>query len=243
VNIFSTESERKVRSLELPEDAVTSLAWSRDDSRLAVAYYGDKSEIGVYDLGDLEAGATKTSKESSAPMRRLSVDGRQVTATSFNSTGEQIAASTALGLHIWDLQSDEATSSVLKPSHTHEQPEFASFLDWSEKDLLAVSYKEANLVRVFERSGSQLKYEVPTPRYPTCVRFAPGGDRLAIAGRDAVVHFCEAQNGHRLLTLKDSSNHSGTIALTVRVVFSRDGRRIAVNDWLGRITIWECRPK
>jgi eukaryotic-like serine/threonine-protein kinase len=84
-----------------------------------------------------------------------------------------------------------------------------------------------------------LAYQVAAPRDVACVRFSHNGQRLAMVGYDSLVYLCDARSGYRLLTLDGSVVAAGTIEFTPRVIFSPDGRRIATNDWQGRITIWK----
>jgi hypothetical protein len=51
---------------------------------------------------------------------------------------------------------------------------------------------------------------------------------------------CDDRSGHRLLTLAGGQSPVGTAGFTPRFVFIRDGRRIATNDWQGRISVREA---
>ena len=64
-----------------------------------------------------------------------------------------------------------------------------------------------------------------------------------MVGYDSLVYFCDAKKGYRLITLSGAKEQAGTVAFTPRVIFSRDGRRLATNDWQGRITIWDAEPQ
>ena len=242
VNIWSTESLRLLASLELPADRITSLAWSRDDTEVAVASYEEHATIsmfGVTTLDESDSRDSQPAKQSASSIGQrpthylLNAGDRPVTAISFNMKSDQIAASTERGIEVWELQ--ETAKSICMFTHS----ESCSFLDWSNEDWLAATYRNANLVRVFDIPAELLQYEIPAPRSPTCVRFAPNGDRFAIVGYDSLVHLCDTRHGRRVLTLNGSHSHAGKTSLTARVVFSRDGRRIATNDFRGRITIWE----
>ncbi len=83
-------------------------------------------------------------------------------------------------------------------------------------------------------------HEVRGPAEVSCVRFSPNGRRLAPVGYDSLVYLCGARSGYRLLTVDGSKSPVGTAGFTPRVVFSPDGRRIATNDWQGRISVWEA---
>ncbi len=257
VHVFCSETARLVKSLELPTSGVSSLAWSRDDAKIAVASLGeDTSSISVFEVeelivggeGDLmveneTAGTPKASRSIAAaktPWLTWHVHGR-ISAIGFNATSRWLAASTETGTHIWDLQTEHRPTRMRTLAHDGAiSGESASFLDWSLNNHLAASYQGADVVRVHDVTSGQLKYEIAAPRNPTCVRFSPNGERLAIVGYDSLVHLCDALHGHRVLTLKGSTSHAGKTSITARVLFSTDGDRIVTNDRQGRITVWEA---
>ena len=144
------------------------------------------------------------------------------------------------GTHIWDLQSEQRPTPMRTLHHGTISGESASFLDWSPNDRVAASYRRANIVRVYDVPNGRLQYEIAAPRNPTCVRFSPNGNRIAIVGYDSLVHLCDASHGRRVLTLKGSNAHAGRTSITARVLFSKDGSRIVTNDRQGRITVWEA---
>ena len=76
------------------------------------------------------------------------------------------------------------------------------------------------------------------PKRLCCVRFSPCGERLALSGFDGTVHLCDSNYGNTLLTLTSRSPSPGTIAFNSRVIFSPDGKKIATNNWKGRIDLW-----
>ena len=258
VNIWSTETGQLVHTLPIESNTVTSIAWSRDDTKLAVASHNDRSTITVFELADLNRQLRSTSTLQPSPPRglreprlhtRFVIDEHPVTAMSFSHTKGQIAASTGNGTYVWDVTRAAGDDSHAKEVHGNEpesffpHPESASFLDWSPKEhLLASAYRREQLVRVYNIDMGVLENEIDAPRQATCVRFSPNGRRLAIVGYDSLVHFCDAASGHRLLTLHGRKSNVGRTSLTVRVAFSSDGRRIATNDFQGRITVWEAEP-
>ncbi|MFO0906591.1 MAG: serine/threonine-protein kinase [Pirellulales bacterium] len=63
--------------------------------------------------------------------------------------------------------------------------------------------------------------------------FHPAGDRLASIGEDLVVRLWDTATGQLVLELP------GTGELLQNVAFSPDGRRLAANDRLGRLRVWD----
>lgn len=231
VLVWGTADGAVQNELETAAQEITSLAWSRQDRLLAVATYDGQSTVEVFEF-DAEAVSNKTL----TARRRISVDEDRVTAISFAPGTDQLAASTANAVYLFSPE-------TFRPTMLAEHSESAKFLDFApDGRRIAAAYKDQACVCVFDAGRRELLYRADAPRAVACVRFSPNGRRLAMVGYDGEVYFCEAKQGLRLITLKGADRHPGTAAFTPRVVFSHDGRRIAVNDWEGRITIWEAEP-
>jgi dipeptidyl aminopeptidase/acylaminoacyl peptidase len=226
-----------VFTAKTPAQVVTSVAWGRKNSKLAVACYdNEESVVAVFDTAKLESSDRSTLKEAEvSPQLALKVDADRISALSFRADDTQIAASTDQAIYVFSTRGPGS----LDARFPHK--ESASYLDWSSTSTwLAASYRNAASVSVFDVAAKHRKYRIAAPRDTTCVRFSPNGKRLAIVGYDSLVHLCDSAGGRRVLTLKGSSSHVRKTSLTARVVFSPDGRRIATNDWKGRLTVWQA---
>ena len=103
---------------------------------------------------------------------------------------------------------------------------------------MAVADFDNSKLCVFDVATGNRVYEQPGPRAFCCVKFSPCGTRLALSGFDGIVHFCDAEFGNRLLTLASSESLPGTNSINSKVLFSKDGKQIATNNWLGDISVW-----
>ena len=239
VNIWSMETGEVLQIIEPGDGEITSLCWSRDDRFLAVATSDVTSRVHIFECDDKRHGS---GREPKAPVagrsaaRIISIDQHLVTAMTFAPLTNQLAASTEQGIHLVPPGAQSPVAVI-----QHAQP--AQFLDYDPAGRrLAAVYSGEQTVRVFDINHGEILYEADAPRQVGCVRFSPNGRRLATVGYDSLVYLCDAETGHRLITLAGTDDQVGTTAIIPRVIFSRNGRRIAVNDWHGRITIWEAEP-
>jgi WD40 repeat protein len=244
VNIWWAETSELRCALDVGPGAITSLAWGGGHARLAVATYDQgRSVVRVFEIADALGAVSDALR---APSARFAVDKNEVGALGFDPTGRELAASTSGGLYIWDLRTPPDSSGpdgmpVQGPGRHFPGKDKATFLDYSPNGgRLAAAHFEAGFVRVHDTATGAVAYQVPGPVGVCCVRFSPNGRRLALVGYESLVYFCDARSGHRLLTLDGSKSPVGTVGFTPRVVFSPDGRRIATNDWQGRVTVWEA---
>ena len=244
VNVWSSDTFELLQTLQVGSPEITSVAWSRDASQLAVASYANaQSAITVFDPNE----------PTPAVRFRMSVDEHRITAMSFHVS--RLAASTDKGIYEASIAGDRVAgrpqgtngvkkTTLVRPETTDRlipHASSAAFLDYSPTgDRLAAAYKNQRRVRVYDVGSGELLYDISGPRSVGCVRFSPKGRRLAAVGYDSLVYLCDAEKGNRLIALDGASKQVGTISFTPRVIFSRDGRRIATNDWQGRITIWEA---
>jgi len=155
-----------------------------------------------------------------------------------------LAVATKGHLTTWSISETQSsqtqTSFQFDKKHKLEIEAQVVCLDFSpDGSKLAVADHDASEMIVLEAGTGELLYRQPGPRKLCCVQFSPNGNRLALSGFDGIVHLCDANYGNRLLTLTRDSPSPGTKAINSRVVFSPDGRRIATNNWLGRIDYWE----
>lgn len=233
INIWSTERFELLNTVQIGAAEITSVAWSRDGAFLAVATYDDQqSHVAVCGA---EAGREPTQQF------RFPLDTHPIRAMSFNTAASQLAVATNDSVSIWRASPSSAGENSQRRlfSFANESP--AAFVDYSPtQSRLAAAFPEERRVRVYDTLAGTLLYEADAPKSACCVRFSPNGRRLAMVGFDSLVHFCDAETGHRLLTLDGGKSAAGTINLTARVAFSPDGRRIAANDWQGRITVWHA---
>ncbi|MGE3817954.1 MAG: protein kinase [Isosphaeraceae bacterium] len=244
VNVWWAETSALRWTLDVGPGVITSLAWGYDGARLAVASHDQgRSVVHLFDLANTRGDDSDAPRP---PAARLAVDQNEVGALSFDPAGRELAAVTPGGLFLWDLPTPTNSSSPDWASVRERRRHFpgkekAVFLDYSpEGGRLAAAYFEAGVVRVHDTATGAVVHEIPGPEGVCCARFSPNGRRLALVGYDSRIYLCDARSGHRLLTLDGGKSQVGTVGFTARVLFSPDGRRIATNDWQGRITIWQA---
>ena len=78
---------------------------------------------------------------------------------------------------------------------------------------------------------------------PVYQKLVEDGRRLAAVGYDGAVHLWDPATGHNVLVLRPpGGDRRENLASDSQVVFSRDGTRLAANNWAKRILVWDGRP-
>gem|GEM_PF-4356002 len=244
LNIFSAETGEVLDTVELGEGYIHSVRWRPDQKQLAVATF-------VYDI-ETQSGEAKIAtfsvnnegkREGEIHWHKI-VNAPELLSLCYLPSGDQLLLHMSTGVsrlnlvrsvdqdfghveRLWDQPGQDAISMDVNPSGTR----------------LAVSYMDEQVVRVHDLTSRELLLELDAPRSVCSVRFSPNGRRLAFVGYDNMIHLCDSESGHRLITLNgQSEHHSSSAGFSPRVIFSNDGRLIATNG-LGRlITVWEATP-
>lgn len=235
VEIRASET-RELRESFIPDlEAIAATAWSRDSRRLVVGgSKGGESILAVYDVGE------KNGETVVKPLGRFVVpESPQQTGklrvVSFHPDGATLAV--GFGKVLMMLQSTLDRWQIIYRAAEDDTPEVLA-VDYSpDGHSLAAVFEEEDQLRVFDQASNELRYSTAAPQGACSVKFSPNGRRLAMIGYNSRVHFCDAANGYRLLTL-NATDQVGTAIYAAKVLFSRDGRMIAANSWTGDIVVW-----
>lgn len=239
VHIWETASHQIIRTIEIGERRVSALAWSWDKSQLAIATVSDQdvaetdASIGVVSLNSGDSDPTWIPFGSS-----------HVQALCFVPDGSQLAVGAIDGgMSLVPLENDivPGSRSDSKQISKDSGPIVSIDVDRGGQKLAIACFQEG-VVRVYDIQTLDLHYEIDAPDGVCCVRFSPNGRRLALVGQQSIGYLCDAQSGHRLLTLDGRSEvRHPSPGVTVQAVFSPDGHQIAINSLAGRITVWDSK--
>jgi WD40 repeat protein len=105
---------------------------------------------------------------------------------------------------------------------------------------------EENKVHLWDCGGwgqapPELKplHALPAPGLLCDLAFSPDGKRLAGASRD-LIRMWDAETGVEVLTLRGASQRYRDPPFNARVVFHRDGTRLAGTNWNESISVWDA---
>ena len=256
VGIWDVSDWGQIQQLPISLPEITSVAFNRDGSLLAVAGTRNKTPaIKIFAVNEAR-GSGVPGPFAELPVAELALEGGSdgyadvVSAMAFSDSLLAVAANGEIqAWGIDDFKSRSGQSASESPP-TAQAPDFRlsgsgniRFLDFSpDGKLLAAAVKNEQIVRLFNVTKRELLYEETGPRNICCVRFSPNGKRLALVGYDSNVVLCDALSGARVLSLRGlPAGSSGELAINARVVFSPDGTRIATNNVHGDLQVW-CLP-
>lgn len=239
VHIWETASHQIIRTIEIGERRVSTLAWSWDKSQLAIATVSDQDVAET----DASIGVVSLSAADSNPTWIPFGSGR-AGALCFVPDASQLAVGAIDGgMSLVPLENDVVPGSRSDSRHVLKDsgPIVSMDVDRAGQKLAIACFQEG-VVRVYDIQTLDLHYEIDAPDGVCCVRFSPNGRRLALVGQQSIGYLCDAQSGHRLLTLDGRSEvRHPSPGVTVQAVFSPDGHQIAINSLAGRITVWDSK--
>jgi eukaryotic-like serine/threonine-protein kinase len=227
VRVWDPATGREVHVLRGHTGLILGLAFSRDGRRLASGGFD-----GTVKVWDPVAGRhTLTIRDGVQP----------ITCVAFSRDGGRLAAGGLENtVRLWDVAADhEPQEAVTLRGHT----DAVMGLAVSPDGVQIASTGLDGTVRVWDSSPVTAGPEVQTlsghtgPVFGVAFRpTGPGPGRravLASASRDTTVKFWDAATGENTLTLP---GHTGLVS---RLVFSRDGRRLATADYAGTTIVWD----
>jgi WD40 repeat protein len=101
-------------------------------------------------------------------------------------------------------------------------------------------------VCTWDTATGQRRQALKTTPTVTTIAFSPpsaGPGRMATVGFEGVVQIWDAATGHDLFTLRSlAPARPLAYSFPARVTFSRDGQRIAANNWDGSFNLWLATP-
>ncbi len=238
VNVWEASAATPVAALRGHEGAVTAVAISPDERRVATAC-GSAAGAVILRVWDAATG-----KE----LRRVPLPPQRVEALAFSHDGKYLAGGSGPlaspdgaaprvtpQVKVWDA----ATGKELHSLAGHQDRIVSVAFSPDGRRLASAGYGDRT-VRVWDTTTGRPFYApLPTSGNGTSVTFSPDGTRLAATGTDSLVQLWDAATGQDVLTLHGfSPQGTGTYGFTPRVRFSPDGARIVANDWEGVINVW-----
>ena len=225
---------QRVATLDVDLSEITSVAWREDGQRVAVAGT-DATSTNMVKLFHVDRSCTNLALD-----HVIEINDDRITAMGFQRN--QLAVATDEQVLVFRLSKTLDSYSASNLRYKFANVGSPRFLDFAPDGRhLAVALKEQAKFRVYDLQYGELKFERPAPREVCCVRYSPDGSRLALSGYDSLVYLCDAKTGHRCMSLIGSELAPGGFSINSRVVFSPDGKRIATNNWLGQITVWDSQ--
>ena len=233
VNVWSTSEWDLLHTIDSQLEEIHATEWSPCEHLLFVAGQKDKRlQVLTYMIDEEATLLHEASKFGEAS---------QITSLAFN--GEHLAVGLQTEAQVWTVSHQgEGQTSQFNMSRVASFDGFENVVavDFSpDGKLLATADLGDNNLRIFDIEASELRYQRPGPRSFCSVRFSPCGSRLALSGYDGVVHFCDTEYGNLILALSSTASEAGTVSINSKVIFSADGSKIATNNWLGEIAVWQ----
>jgi WD40 repeat protein/serine/threonine protein kinase len=143
------------------------------------------------------------------------------------------------GLSIWNA----STGRLLHRWVGHPGPVQCVAIDPSSRWVASGGQQPDQTVCLWDATTGERLHVLQGPPLLTCLSFSPDGRRLAAVGNDGWVQLWDRVTGQPILTLRPPLAYRPDIFMSdSRVVFSRDGTRLAANVWFNKILVWDGRP-
>jgi serine/threonine protein kinase len=233
VGIWECDSWNRQRTVETGFSQIHAIQWNRIGDLIAVAGQTE---------GQHSVRIFNTQLEKPESVGELSVE-ESIVAIAFDESRLAVSAGDKISVfkldHFTDRESPNSRIEFSKSFESKVRGRFVCLNFSPDGTRLATADLQHDNLNVFDVETERHLYQKSGPRAFCCVQFSPCGNRLALSGFDGIVYLCDAGSGYQLLQLSGPDPSPGTVAINSRVVFSPDGRRIATNNWQGKIRFWE----
>ncbi len=201
------------------QDAVFSVAWAPDGTRIATA-----SGLTVQ-IWDAITGKT---------LRLYRGHSHYVMQAAWSSDGARIASFSPLdGVHIWET----ATGKTLTTFSTGNQNELSQGLAWSPDGTRLICIGDGYTLQLYDAAGGALLFNDYNAHFPSAVAWAPDGTRFASAGSGLAQVWAATPAKTPLLSYPVNTGDDPTI---FAVAWSSDSTRIVSGSYSGVVNVWEA---
>lgn len=230
VAIYDLDAGRMLHRLVDPSGPIVRAAISGDGRRVATTGFRDSGVL----LWDASTG--RIARTFSPPGEFQAPKLPPVPA--FSPRGDYLAVGHdgMTGVHVWNVESGTHVCHV----RFDEAWEISGLSFRSDSRQLAIVSERTNRIAVYDIPSGKLRYELSGPASVQSVAFSPTEHRLAAVGRQGSVYLWDSESGELILNLARSRATRGNYGYGALVKWSPDGRRLAANNWLGRIDVWEA---
>lgn len=201
--------------LYAPEGARISAATFSPDGKLLLALDGRRSELYPFNVETRERLATHSDW------------GAEVAAFSFAPDGRSFAVATSLAVSLSDLLGREARKTWSYEGGNSGDP--AAF----SPDYATVAVACDREVRLLDTRTGEVRGRLELPAYATGIAFSPDGGLLVTADESNVLQVWDLASRRRVAPAARSPYR------VVSVVWSPDGKALAMGDHEGRVIFWK----
>jgi WD40 repeat protein/tRNA A-37 threonylcarbamoyl transferase component Bud32 len=216
IKVLDAATGRESLSLKLPISQVSSVAFSPDGQRLALATE-DQKAVKVWDAANGQESLTLEGHTNSVTGVAFSPDGQRLASASHDQT-----------VKLWDAITGQELLTLM--GHKAEVRRVAFSPDGQR--LASASWDQT--VKVWRvATGQELFMLKGHSGAVQSVAFSPDGQRLASAGNDLTIKLWDTATGQELLTLK------GHTRAVTSAAFSPDGKRLASASLDNTVKVWD----
>jgi serine/threonine protein kinase/WD40 repeat protein len=234
VAVCDLDTGRILHTLTHPSEFIVAAEFSRDGEMIATGY-SQRSSIRLWNaetgrlIRQLGPIVETTGDEQSA---------EQTPVLAFSQSSNRLACCYAMkdGIQVWDTATGELVCRL--SADPALRPMSCSFS--ADGRQLAVGFLGSAGIGIFDLQEKRLHLRlIAGEGSDGIVEFSPTENRLATTGRDGSTSLWDTRTGELILRLNSSVAARFNYGFGPRVHWSPDGRRLAANNWLGQIDVWE----